>query len=222
MPQRRDFLAGLGMLATAMMIDPDELRAAPSGEGRSSGDSPWDTSWIARVERARYRAVFNADAIADGAAMDYVAGFMDGFHEVHGTTDADTRAVIVFRRMGTPVALSDALWERYHIGEAVKIDDPATHAPALSNVFWRGYAGSPPESVAEKLETLGRRGAIYLVCNVALTNSARNTARRLQLDPDKVVEDYRSHLIPGAILVPSGIYALIRAQNAGCAWMPGT
>jgi intracellular sulfur oxidation DsrE/DsrF family protein len=32
----------------------------------------------------------------------------------------------------------------------------------------------------------------------------------------------RANLIPGAIVVPSGIYALIRAQNAGCAFMPGT
>jgi intracellular sulfur oxidation DsrE/DsrF family protein len=28
--------------------------------------------------------------------------------------------------------------------------------------------------------------------------------------------------VPGAILVPSGIYALIRAQNAGCAYMQGS
>lgn len=222
MSQRRDFLAGLGVLATALMIDPEELRAAPLVDGTGAGESPWDTSWIKRVEDARYRAVFNADAIADGAAMDFAAGFLDGFHEVHATSDADTRAVIVFRRMGTPTALNDALWERYRIGEATKIDDPATHAPALRNVYWRGYAGSSPESLAVTLETLGRRGTIYLVCNIALTNSARNTARRLQLDPDKVVADYHANLIPGAILVPSGIYALIRAQNAGCAWMPGS
>ena len=39
---------------------------------------------------------------------------------------------------------------------------------------------------------------------------------------DVVQKDLRANLIPGAILVPSGIYALIRAQNAGCAYMPGT
>jgi intracellular sulfur oxidation DsrE/DsrF family protein len=32
----------------------------------------------------------------------------------------------------------------------------------------------------------------------------------------------KANLIPGAIIVPSGIFALIRAQNAGCAFMAGT
>ncbi len=35
------------------------------------------------------------------------------------------------------------------------------------------------------------------------------------------LRDARAQLIPGAIVVPSGIYALIRAQNAGCAYMQG-
>jgi intracellular sulfur oxidation DsrE/DsrF family protein len=41
-------------------------------------------------------------------------------------------------------------------------------------------------------------------------------------DVEEVQKDVRANLVPGAILVPSGIYALIRAQNAGCAYMPGT
>jgi hypothetical protein len=42
------------------------------------------------------------------------------------------------------------------------------------------------------------------------------------LNHDEVRAELRANLVPGAILVPSGIYALIRAQNAGCAFMPGT
>jgi intracellular sulfur oxidation DsrE/DsrF family protein len=47
-------------------------------------------------------------------------------------------------------------------------------------------------------------------------------ARKYQRDPEAVKAEWRENLIPGAILVPSGIYALIRAQNASCAFMPGT
>jgi len=57
---------------------------------------------------------------------------------------------------------------------------------------------------------------------VALSNLASRTARKLQRDAEAVKAEWRENLIPGAILVPSGIYALIRAQNAGCAFMPGT
>lgn len=222
MPHRREFLAGLGVLATAIAIEPGELRAAArTRRHRREPGSSWDTSWIPKVEQARYRVVINADTIADGTPMDHAAAFMDEFHEVHGTSDADTRAVIVFRRNGIPPAVNDAMWERYNIGESIKVNDPATHAPARRNAFWRGHAGSSPESAAEKLETLQRRGVIVLVCNVALSNWARGWAERAHADPDAVITEARANLIPGAILVPTGVYALIRAQNAGCAWMPG-
>jgi len=72
------------------------------------------------------------------------------------------------------------------------------------------------------LESLHGRGLISLVCNVALGNWARGRAERTKRDPESVVAEARANLIPGAILVPSGIYGLIRAQNAGCAYMPGS
>ena len=64
--------------------------------------------------------------------------------------------------------------------------------------------------------------AMTVVCNVALGNWARGWAERAKRDPELVVAEARANLIPGAILVPSGIYGLIRAQNAGCAYMPGS
>jgi hypothetical protein len=57
---------------------------------------------------------------------------------------------------------------------------------------------------------------------VALGNFAGGMARKYQRDPEAVKAEWRENLVPGAILVPSGIFALIRAQNAGCAYMPGT
>ena len=86
--------------------------------------------------------VFNASDIADGAAMAYASTFFDHFHEAHGTSDAQTRPVIVFRRLGTVMALNDMLWEKYAIGEDRKINDSSTHAPAKRNVFWKAAPGA--------------------------------------------------------------------------------
>lgn len=200
-----------------MKVDPDELRANsfPSTEA-------WDTSWLDRLAKAQYRVVFNGSEVADGAALDFAASFLDDYHEVHGTTDNQTRPVIVFRRLGTPVALNDHLWQRYAIGEDIKIKDPETHAPALRNVYWRPRSGATGWEAKVALEPLQRRGLIVLVCNVALGNWARGWAEKYHRDPEAVKAEARANLVPGAILVPSGIYALIRAQNAGCAYMPGT
>lgn len=217
MTGRRDFLTQLSVLATAMALDPDELSAAPM-----QGDSPWDTSWIERLASAQYRVVFNASEISDGAAMNYASTFLDHFHDVHATGDRQTRPVIVFRRLGTQMAFSDVLWDRYGIGEELKITDSATHAPARRNVFWKARDGAPAEESGTKLESLQRRGLISLVCNVSLTSWSRRTAERAQKSADALLAEVRNNLVPGAIVVPSGIYALIRAQNAGCAFMPGT
>ena len=217
MTRRREFLGQLGILASAIAVDADELKAASSAT-----QSTWDTSWIEKLATAQYRVVFNASDISEGAALDYASTFFDHFHEVHGTRDQQTRPVIVFRRGGTPMAFNDRIWERYAIGEDVKIDDPATRARAKRNVFWRAREGASPQSVATKLESLQQRGLISLVCNIAMSNWARGLAERARRNVDEVREDVRTNLVPGAILVPSGIYALIRAQNAGCAYMPGT
>jgi hypothetical protein len=63
---------------------------------------------------------------------------------------------------------------------------------------------------------------ISLVCNVSLGNMGRRFAEQTKRSVEEVQAELRANLVPGAIIVPSGIYALIRAQNAGCAFMLGT
>lgn len=216
MTKRRDFLAQLSVAAAAMTIDANELRAASTS---TSSSSPWDTAWIDKLATAQYRVVFNGSEMADGAALDMASTFLDHFHDVHGTSDKQTRPVIVFRRLGTQIGFNDAMWEKYGIGEDTKTNDPATNAPAKRNVYWRAAAGSSDAST--KIETLQGRGLIVLVCNIATENVGGRIAAKRHLDPEEVKKDLKANLVPGATLVPSGIFALIRAQNTGCAYMPG-
>jgi intracellular sulfur oxidation DsrE/DsrF family protein len=205
MNHRREFLGYVGALAALTALDSDDLKAAaaqPAGK--------WDMSWVDALSSASYRVVFNAEDIADGAAMSYAETFLDHFHEAQGTADAQTRPVIVFRRLGTPMALDDVLLDRYAIGEDAKITDSRTQKPATRNIY------------KKQLEELQRRGLISLVCNIALGNWSARAAQRTKRKVGEVIAEARANLIPGAIVVPSGIFALIRAQNAGCAFMPGT
>jgi len=206
----------MGVAAAALAFDADEMRA----ESASTAPGTWDTSWLERLAAAQYRVVFNGNEMNDGEVIDYAATFLDHYHEVHNTTDAQARPVVVFRRLGTSLAINDAMWDRYAIGEDRKIEDPVTRAPARRNVYWR--AGSPTGTQSNKIETLHKRGMISLVCNVALGNVGRRLAEQTKQRVEDVQAELRANLVPGAILVPSGIYALIRAQNAGCAFMPGT
>jgi hypothetical protein len=216
MNNRRAFLAQLALGPVAFALDPDELHAT----SQPPAGGPWDTSWIARVESATYRVVFNASDISYGAVFDYAETFFDHFHELHDTTDSQTRPVIVARRLGVALGLNDAMWERYKLGEDTKTKDPSTGLPALRNVFW--ISRTPTSGATRTIEALQRRGMILLVCNVALGNMGDRLATDANRPVPEVQAELRANLVPGAILVPSGIYALIRAQNAGCAYMPGT
>ncbi len=88
---RRVFLGQLGTLTASLAVDADELRAATP---RSGG--PWDTTWLDRLASTRYRVVFNTSEVSDGNVLSYVNSFLGDFHTVHGTTDQQTRPVIVF------------------------------------------------------------------------------------------------------------------------------
>jgi len=205
MTRRREFLTQVGAFAALTSYDANELKAASAAAAGA-----WDISWIEALASALYRVVFNAEDIADGAALAYAETFLDHFYEAHGSADAQTRPVIVFRRLGTPMALDDVLWDRYGIGEDAKINDSRTRGPAKRNVY------------KPQMEKLRQRGLISLVCNIALGNWSARAAKRTNRKVDDVMAEARANLMPGAIVVPSGIYALIRAQNAGCAFMPGT
>ncbi len=212
MTARREFLTKLGAVAAGVSFDSSdlvELGAATEGE--------WDNSWIPKVEAAKYRVVFNTSDIADGAVFSYAGAFLDGFRETHNTSDADTRAVSMFRRLGTVMALNDAMWDRFQLGADRQVNDPLTKAPARRNIFW-----NRPANQGGGIEQLQARGLICLACNVSLGSMSMSFASKFGGEAAAIKKELVANLVPGAIVVPSGIYALIRAQNAGCAFMAGT
>jgi intracellular sulfur oxidation DsrE/DsrF family protein len=215
---RREFLAQLGiataMLAGSAAVTP--VAAQPDDVRSTAGGDKWDTSWLDQLTRAQYRVVFDATNISDGYALDTAGVFLSHYHEVHGTSDEQLRAVIVMRQLGTPLALGDAIWDKFAVGEELKINDRLTQQPARRNPFLKA-SGSSDNS----LETLRSRGTILLLCNIAMNNWSSRHAEMTKRPVDEVREEVRANLVPGTIVVPSGIFALIRAQNAGCAYMRG-
>lgn len=216
MPLRREFLAQLGGVVAASSLNVGKLEAMGSGHA-----SEWDMSWVERIAAAKYRAVFNANVIKNGDVVYSAALVLDQFHEVYGTGDQSTCPVIVFRSAGTVMAFNDSLWARYKFGDETNVIDPVTHVSAIRNIFWKAREGASPKAAANSLFALQQRGLICLVCNRELRGWADKFAQQTQQKEDAVYAEMRANLIPGSYLVPSGIFALIRAQNAGCAYMPG-
>jgi intracellular sulfur oxidation DsrE/DsrF family protein len=223
---RRDFLrqltiatAAVGGGAILTPLDAEELHRGVDLVSATS--AAWDMSWTEQVQRAQYKAVFDSPALGDGSALDLAAGIQDNFKEVYGSDDV-VRMVIIMRQLGQVMAFNDDLWDRYAIGEERKVNDPLTKQPARRNPWAKALSGEQSWAAAAKLDTLHTRGAIFLVCNRASMNWAAGAAERTKKDVEQVRSEVRAGLVPGATLMPTGVFALVRAQNAGCAYMKGS
>jgi len=222
---RREFLTRVA--TTAAVVVAGSACASPLAaatamnadhEGRPRQAPTFDDSWTTRVRAAAHRAVFDSPAVSDGLVFGHATAFMDNYHEMFGTSDAETVPVIVMRHQGTVLALGDGVWEKYALGEYTKLKDPTTGAVATRNPFVRVVASDPhaliePEST---LTALRARGAVLLVCNRALKHLASMQAKQRGMNEGDVMNDFLTGLVAGAIPQPSGIYAVIRAQEAGC------
>lgn len=213
-PNRRHFLGQLGgMSAMAAFggakVSPSPIHATASPE--------WDLSWIARVQKAKHRAVF--DAPSPGVVLDLAARYIANVRTVYGNDPGDICAVLNIRTRAVSMALNDSIWQKYALGEDAKVNDPATGAPTRRNLDLH----TPDSEVAQgrgSLQSLGKDGAIILVCDFALGHLAGRLAPKANAEKEPVLAEMRASLVPGAVLVPSGIFGAAQAQNAGCAFIP--
>jgi hypothetical protein len=120
------------------------------------------------------------------------------------------------------MAFNDFIWEKYNAGVDLKLNDPATGEPAKRNPFLnitkddkKGMVGE-----AQSLKTLYEKGVIYLGCNNAAMGWAYMLAKKAGTKVEDVRAELKANLIPGMTLLPTGIFAVVRAQNVGCSYMP--
>jgi hypothetical protein len=133
---------------------------------------------------------------------------------------SDTSAVLVLRHGAFPIALNDAMWQRYKIGESFKIIDPETKAPAVKNPFYKPKSGVLPiDDMA--LDRLLAKGTVVGACNVALTLQSKMLAGNAGVSAQEAAKEWAANVIPGVTVIPSGTWGVNRAQQAGCSYCAG-
>jgi hypothetical protein len=216
-PRRREFIGQLGAITLAAAVPgARELDATR----RPAASPTWDMSWVDRVTAAPYKVAIDTTKI-EGDGLYTALDILDTFHEVYGSGSASEpmQVVVVLRHFAAAMAQPDGMWERYGIGEERNVTDPDTKAPAKHNPFLRASPNAKESwELNSKIEPLVARGVIFLVCNRATMGLASSLAKRVNKPLDEVKEDLRTNVVPGAILMPNGIFGLVRAQNAGCAF----
>jgi hypothetical protein len=162
--------------------------------------------------KGRHRQLFDVYDINDGFPL----GFTNNFLE----PNESATAVMVFRHKGTPYALNSAMWQKYRVGQTLKINDPETKAAAVKNPWFEPKPGVLGNANMA-LDKLQARGTVMGVCGVALRGQARRLAENAGMSAEETLKEWTANLIPGVAVLPSGTWGVNRAQEAGCTYCAG-
>ncbi len=178
----------------------------------------WDMSWTARVA-GKYKAVFDSPEAHSGAAMFRAVAWREQYKEVYGADLADTSPVVVLRHMGFYLALNDEYWTRFEVGKELKERDAQGKKWAKVNPLGATAAGGSAQSAKYSIPSFIAAGGIVLACGWSFGGAVAQIAKADKLERDAARARAKEMLIPGVILQPNGIFAALRAQEAGCAYV---
>ncbi len=218
---RRSFLnsiaAGAATIALPSIIPTAEIQA---NDFRAfNPDDP--EAWMNKI-KGKHKIVFDATQPHGIYPFAWPRVFLMT-NEATGALEKDCCAVVVLRHTAIPYAFENRLWEKYKFGEVFKAMDPATNSPSLRNPFWKPANGafSVPGigEVKIGINELQASGVLFCVCSAAITVFSNTVAKELNTSAEEITKDWMSGLIPGIQPMPSGVWALGRAQEKGCAYI---
>jgi intracellular sulfur oxidation DsrE/DsrF family protein len=202
---RRGFftrIAGVMALGAAAFVP-----TAPHAE-TDAEDGP---DWPGKLT-GRHKQFVDAYEINEGFPLAFVLNFLEPNKSATG--------VIILRHEAFPLALNHAMWEKYKIGEAEKINDPETKAAAVKNPYFEPKPGVlRNDKIA--IDKLLARGTVFGACNLALRGHARRLAKNAGVTADEAAKEFAANIIPGITVIPSGVWGVNRAQEAGCSYCSG-
>lgn len=210
---RRAFVGTLAAGASGLLAVPGTVLGESKSAGSNAGDAE---AWFGKV-KGSHRIVYDATEPHDGFPMIWSWVFYKTNNDT-GTADNDMTAMVVLRHNAIPFAMEDRLWAKYKFGEMFKINDNHTTAPSVRNTLWMPKEKDYPLPGIDGIKALQDRGAMFCVCNMAIMVYSGFAAKAMGLDPEVVRKDWLSGVLPGIQVVPSGVWAVGRAQEKGCAY----
>lgn len=206
---RRGFLGRFA--AAAMGIGVASLAPEAAEAAISKPADPKLEAWFGKLT-GKHRVVFDAPEVNSGFTAIWPRVYLL-------TTEASypgegTSTMVILRHEALPLAFQDSLWSKYKLGEMFKIN--SGDAPATKNPY-ATITGLPIPGlgIAELLKT----GTLVGACDVAMTVYSSGAATKMGMDPAAVKKEWIAGLLPGVMLVPSGVMAVARAQDQGARYI---
>jgi intracellular sulfur oxidation DsrE/DsrF family protein len=214
---RRGFIGslatGAATLGMAAFTNPLQLNAQPN-----FGDTSEADEWFKKV-KGKHRIVFDVTEPHEIYPFAWPKVFLVT-NTATGTPETDASVVVILRHNSIPYATKNDLWVKYKFGEMFKIEDAATNAPSEKNPFLERPADNIPGfgPVPIGITDLQSSGVMFCVCNAAITVFSAVAAQKMNMDAAAVKQEWTAGVLPGIQIVPSGVWAVGRAQEHQCAY----
>jgi hypothetical protein len=205
---RRSFVSVLASLAGVAALDGQASAQTPA----PAAAGQWDLTWFDAF-KGRHKQMYDYgtwDLSEDTRPLRYVKNYLDTYRDVFGLQSPDVNTAVGVSR-AIAINLSDAMWQKYKIGERYKIVDPVTKQPSVRNIFLSDGDLS--------VKAMQARGTVFWQCNVALGLVSQQLAQAAGTPVADVRADLVAGLNPGVQLVPSHVMAIGIAQEHGFTYM---
>jgi hypothetical protein len=190
-----------------------ELEAADQPPAQPPAAQQWDTSWTAKIT-GKHRAMFDVPDVDGGVGVFRAGIWGRQYTDVLKLQPADLSTVIVLRHGGIPLIMTNEFWTTYDVGKEAKIKNEKGKTQKLNPVLADPEAKGPGSPYT--LDKLIAAGAIALGCNMAFRSVVSLVEKKDKLKGAEARTKAMSMILPGVILQPSGIFANVMAEEAGC------
>ena len=220
---RRDFLSKVAVNAAvlgAMPLSLDFSALTAAGATPTSQGQKWDVSWASRVV-GKHKAIFDVPEVESGYGVWRATIWGKQYQDVLGVSPKDMTPVLVLRHNGIALAMQQSFWDKYGIGKAKNVLHPITQQPTDKNpALLNSSSGDFPAQFDDMaLDKFIARGGIALACNLALQDCVELIKSKDGVNDEEARKQAIGYLVKGVILQPSGVFAAIRAQEAGATYL---
>ncbi|MES1216730.1 MAG: twin-arginine translocation signal domain-containing protein [Bacteroidota bacterium] len=226
---RRHFLGSLASGAAALGIATIAPVVNANAEVNTTTFAPGDPdAWFNQI-KGKHKIVYDATKTHEIMPFIWPRVFLLT-NAATGTPEKDCSVVVVLRHEAIAYAFEDRIWAKYKFSDLLKVDklggafqaaDAAT-AVKTRNPFWKPKDGDFKApgfgNVNIGIDSLQASGVMFCVCNAAMTVYTNIAAMQMSMKPEDVMKDWMDGLLPGIQVVPSGVWAVGRAQEHGCAY----
>jgi hypothetical protein len=179
--------------------------------------------------RARVKQVFDEIQIGGGRFLNNIKNSLNGLQFSFSIPAEQIKIVAALHGPANMLNFDDFIWNKYKVGEWLKVDDPKTGQPALRNPYLvRKSAADNPSATQDpsdenssyqdaSIQALQARKVQFLCCHTATEEQARALIKQYSLtqQPEEIVKEMLAHTVPGVMVVAGMDSCIALLQSEG-------